>query len=57
MAEWVADCTVSQPLHLPGIKPEVDMGGLKFSSQIGIFYTPTSGVLPIKLPPSFEGGL
>jgi len=57
MAKWVADCTVSQPLYLPGVKPEVDMGGLKFSSQIGIFYTPTSGVLPIKLPPSLEGDL
>lgn len=49
--EWVADCPVSTPLYLPGVKPEADMGGVKFSSQVGLFYTPGSQMLPIKLPP------
>lgn len=55
MTEHIADCAVSQPLHIPGVKAEADMGGLKFSSKIGLFYQPTSGTLPIKLPPPFEG--
>lgn len=55
MPEWVADCPISMPLYLPGVRAEVDMGGLKFSSDVGIFYTPSSQLLPIKLPPPFEG--
>lgn len=55
MTEHIADCVVSQPLHIPGVKAEADMGGLKFSSKIGLFYQPVTGQLPIKLPPPFEG--
>lgn len=55
MAEHIADCAVSRPLHIPGVKAEADMGGLKFSSKIGLFYQPVSKPLPIKLPPPFEG--
>lgn len=55
MAEWVADCAVSMPVQLPGVRVDVDMGGLKFSSKIGLFYAPESQMLPIRLPPPFEG--
>lgn len=57
--DYVTDGPISAPLYIPGCKADVDLGGLKFSYQHGIFYTPSTGnmtTLPIKLPPPFEEG-
>lgn len=49
--DYVADCPISVPLLIPGAKADVDLGGLKFSYEYGLFYTPTASTLPIH-PPS-----
>lgn len=56
-ADYVTNGPISGPIYLPRIKADIDLGGLKFSYQIGLLYTPTAtdAVLPIRLPPPFEG--
>lgn len=56
MSDYVANGPISVPLYLPGVRPDVDLGGLKFSYEVGMFYTPESEVIAIRLPPPFEGG-
>ena len=56
MSDYVANGPISVPLYIPGLQPDVDLGGLKFSYRIGMFYTPETQVIPIRLPPLFEEG-
>ena len=53
MPDYVANGPISGPVNLPDISPDVDFNGVKFSYQIGLFFTPTVEPLPIKLPPMF----
>jgi len=55
--DYVADCPISVPLYVPNASADVDLGGLKFSYQLGLFYTPTAPTVPIQPPPSFEDEL
>lgn len=55
MSDYIADGPVSVPLVVPGIEADVNLGGLKFSYDLGMFYTPETEMLPIRLPPPFEG--
>lgn len=56
MANYVTNGEISGPIYLPEIYADVDLGGLKFSYQYGMFYTSTAEQIPIKLPPPFKTG-
>lgn len=51
MADYVTNAQISVPLHVPGLRADVDLGGLKFSYQHGIFYEVGATQLPITMPP------
>lgn len=51
MADYVTNTQISVPLHVPGLKADADLGGLKFSYQHGIFFEVGGTQLPITLPP------
>lgn len=52
---YVTNGEISTPLSLPNITADVDLGGMSFSYEIGMFYTGVSTMVPVKLPPPFEG--
>lgn len=54
MADYITNAQISVPLYT-GLKPDVDLGGLQFSYQHGIFYDTTASFLPITLPPPWPG--
>jgi hypothetical protein len=56
MADYITNGPVSVPLHVQGVTPDVDLNGVKFSYDIGMFYTPATTILPVKLPPLFSAG-
>lgn len=55
MPDWISNGPISQPINLPDVQVDVDLNGMKFNYNIGVFFTP-SDELPIslKLPPMFE---
>lgn len=54
MADFVTNAQISVPLKT-NLTADVDLGGLKFSYNGGIFYEPTDVFMPIKLPPPWPG--
>lgn len=56
MADWVCDGPISVPLRVAGVEPDVDLGGLKFSYEYGMFYTPETEIKPLKLPSAPDRG-
>lgn len=54
MANYYANGPISVPLN-SGLKADVDLGGLMFSYDHGVFYSPVIEELPITLPPSWPG--
>jgi len=56
MANYAANGPITVPLNVPALKPDVDLGGLKFSYEHGIFYSASVEPLPITLPPAWQGG-
>lgn len=38
MSDYVANCPISMPVNIPGVRPEIDMNGLMFSYQWGPMY-------------------
>lgn len=47
---YVATGPVSVPLSV-NLKPDIDLNGMKFSYQHGIFFSPVSQALNLTLPP------
>lgn len=56
MADYVANGPISGPIHLPDVDVDVDFNGVKFSYQIGLFFTPAEEPMPLKLPSFFGEG-
>jgi hypothetical protein len=56
MSDYVSNCPISVPLHIATASADVDFNGVMFSYDIGLFYPTTTVLLPLKLPPPFEGG-
>jgi len=55
MPDWVSNAPISTPIHLPDVQSDVDLNGLQFNYDIGMFYIPgDEPVLPFKLPSIFE---
>jgi hypothetical protein len=54
MADYVANTQISVPIADTRLKADVDLNGLKFSYQYGIFYEVSSTFLPITLPPPWD---
>jgi hypothetical protein len=50
---YVATGPISVPLSV-NLNPDVDLNGLKFSYQHGIFYSPVSQNVTLKLPPTLS---
>lgn len=55
MADYVTNTQISVPLQT-GLQADVDLNGVKFSYEHGMFYDVIGEQLPIKLPPPFEVG-
>jgi hypothetical protein len=53
-ADFVTNAQISVPLKT-NLTADVDLGGLKFSYNGGIFYEPTDVFMPIKLPAPWPG--
>jgi hypothetical protein len=47
---YVSNCPISMPVALRGINPDVDLNGLAFSYQWGMFYVTTVEETPLRLP-------
>jgi len=56
MANYYANGPISVPLNVAGLKPDVDLGGLKFSYDHGVFFDPVIETFPLQLPPMWPGG-
>lgn len=51
MPDFIANTQISVPLQVQGVKPDVDLNGLKFSYEIGVFYDPAPTLITMTLPP------
>jgi hypothetical protein len=38
MSEYVSNCPISGPIHLPDHTPDVDLNGLSFNLQVGMMF-------------------
>lgn len=56
MSDFISNTPISTALHIATAKADVDLNGMKFNYNIGLFYTPETILQPITLPPPFEGG-
>jgi hypothetical protein len=54
MGDFIANTQISVPLSDPRLKADVDLNGLKFSYQFGMFYEASETYLPITMPPPFD---
>lgn len=50
---YVATGPISVPLSV-NLKPDVDLNGMKFSYQHGIFFSPVSENINLTLPPPYD---
>lgn len=57
MADFYANTQISVPIRDPRLKADVDLGGLKFSYQYGMFYEVSETYLPITMPPPWDTAL
>lgn len=55
MADFVANVPISRPVPLPNFSPDVDLGGLGFSYDIGLMYQVFNDQEMIKTPPPGAG--
>lgn len=51
MPDYVSNVPISAPLYIATANPDVDLNGMKFSYDIGMFYVPNSVLQPLRLPP------
>jgi hypothetical protein len=51
MADYYANTQITVPLHDSRLTPDVDLNGLQFNYNYGIFFQPTDTFIPITLPP------
>lgn len=56
MADYITNTNISVPLADARLKADVDLGGLKFSYDYGVFYEVSDTPLPITLPPPWPTG-
>lgn len=56
MTDYISNTPISVPLYVNTARPDVDLNGFKFSYDIGMFFTPTTIVMPFTLPPPSQGG-
>jgi hypothetical protein len=54
MADYVTNTEISRPLQDPRLQADVDLNGLKFSYQFGIFYEVTGTPLTLTMPPPWS---
>lgn len=50
MSEYVANCPISMPINIPGVRPEVDFNGLMFSYEWGPVYVTQVSDVPLTEP-------
>jgi hypothetical protein len=53
MADYITNTQISVPLNT-GLKADVNLNGLMFSYEHGMFYQVTTQQIPITLPPPFR---
>ncbi len=53
-ADWISNGPISTPIHIPDMEPDIDLNGMKFNYDIGVFFTPSDEMpITLKLPPLF----
>lgn len=58
MADFFTNVPISMPLKIATAHADIDLNGMKFSYEIGMFFEPNSIVQPLRLPPSpFQDGM
>jgi hypothetical protein len=55
--DYASDCPISVPLYISTVDPDVNLNGMSFSYNIGLFYVPNTVIQPFKLPPPFSGSI
>lgn len=53
MANYITNTQISVPLNT-GLKADVNLNGLMFSYEHGVFYQVTTQQIPVTLPPPFR---
>lgn len=54
--DYVSDTPISRAISIPNIEPDVNLNGVSFSYQIGMFYADNPAPVQLKLPPPFSAG-
>lgn len=55
MTDYVANTPISVPLHVNTARADVDLNGMKFSYDIGLFFTPHTVLQNLTPPPPYNG--
>ena len=56
MTDYVSNTPISAPIQVSNAKVDVDLNGMKFSYDIGFFFTDIPTQLPLRLPPPYATG-
>jgi len=53
MRNYIANCPISTPINIPGMRPDVDMGGIMFSYDMGLMYVTATDEAQLREPEEF----
>ena len=50
MSDYIANCPISTPINIPGLKPDVDFNGMMFSYEMGPMYMTSVDEVSLRPP-------
>lgn len=56
MADYVTNTPISGPVTVPNVQPDVNLNGVSFNYDIGMFYPDDPVPVQFTLPPPFSAG-
>lgn len=56
MGNYVATVQISHPINT-NLKEDVNLNGVSFSYEHGLFYVPSEEIFPVQLPPPWQPGM
>lgn len=56
MSNYYTNGQITTPLNVASLNPDVDLNGLKFSYEHGVFFSPVIKKFPLTMPPTWPGG-
>lgn len=54
ISEFASNCPISRPINV-GWKSDWDLGGLQWSHDWGMFFSPSDELVPLRKPPPRNG--